>query len=133
MTPRNPVILCVDDEDNPLELRRLVLQKAGYQVLTARSGEEALQLIRARAVDLVLSDHLMPGLTGSELALRIKTSHPGLPVILISGVNDIPVNADSADIFLSKVEGPDRLCQAVAAVLNASNMRERTGPPHTES
>jgi DNA-binding NtrC family response regulator len=129
MVPRHHVILCVDDEDNPLELRRLVLQKAGYDVLTARSAEEALQIISARSVDLVLSDHLMPGLTGSELAFRIKSSHPDLPVILISGVNDIPMNAESADVFLSKVEGPDRLCREVEAVLNSSRKRSKAISP----
>ena len=131
MAFRNPVILCVDDEDNPLELRKLVLQKAGYRVLTAKSADEALQIIGARRVDLVLSDHLMPGLTGSELALRIKSSHPDLPVILISGVNDIPVNAESADVFLSKVEGPDRLCREVAAVLNAGRKRAKGISPES--
>lgn len=120
MTPHRSVILCVDDEDNPLVLRKLVLEKAGYKVLTARSGQEALQMLTTQHVDLVLSDHLMPGVTGSELAQRIKAEHPRIPVILISGLNDIPVNADAADAFISKVEGPDKLCKQVAAVLNGS-------------
>jgi DNA-binding NtrC family response regulator len=118
MIKRQPIILCVDDEDNPLVLRKLVLEKAGYKVLMAHSAEEALQIIPCQHVDLVISDHLMPGTTGTELAHQIKTRHPRVPVILISGLNDIPVNAESADAFISKVEGPDRLCKQVAAVLD---------------
>lgn len=117
---RKAVILCVDDEENPLVLRKLVLQKAGYEVVTAQSAQEALQVLVSRTVDLVLSDHLMPGTSGGELAQQIKSRTPSLPVILISGLNEIPAGASSADVFLSKVEGPDRLCKEVAAVLACS-------------
>jgi DNA-binding NarL/FixJ family response regulator len=59
----------------------------------------------------------MPGITGGELGEKIKSRFPKTPFILISGVNEIPLQARSADAFLSKVEGPDKLCQQVAAVL----------------
>ena len=115
------VILCVDDEENPLVLRKLVLQKAGYEVITARSAKEALEISRSRGVDLVLTDHLMPGTTGAELARQIKLHSPATRVVLLSGVNEIPVGADAADIFLSKVEGPDSLCKKIAALLGGSH------------
>jgi CheY-like chemotaxis protein len=118
MDHRKAVILCVDDEENPLVLRKLVLQKAGYEVLTARSAKEALELAASRSVDLVLSDHLMPGMNGTELAQQIKAKHPNLPVILISGVNDLPAGSGFANTFVSKIEGPDALCKEVAAILN---------------
>jgi CheY-like chemotaxis protein len=121
MAEHKHVILCVDDEDNPLLLRKLVLEKAGYTVVTARSASEALELLAVRHVDLVLSDHLMPGTTGAELAQEMKSRFPATPFILISGVNDIPLDADSADAFMSKVEGPDKLCRRVAAVLRAQS------------
>jgi CheY-like chemotaxis protein len=111
------VILCVDDEPNSLVLRKLVLQKAGYEVLTASSALLALDVLASRQVDLVLSDQLMPGQTGTELARQIKTRWPELPVILISGVNEIPVDADIADLFMSKVEGPVMMCQNISNVL----------------
>lgn len=117
MTALRTVILCVDDESNPLVLRKLVLEKAGYEVITARSGKEALQLSGSRVIDLVLSDHLMPGMNGAELAQELKAQNPALPVILISGVNDIPPGASAADAFISKVEGPDVLGKRIAAVL----------------
>ena len=119
MAKLNRIILCVDDEENPLVLRKLVLQKAGYEVITARSAKEALQIISSREVDLVLSDHLMPEITGVELARELKTRDPKLLVMLISGMNEIPAGAALADVFVSKVEGPDHLCREVAAVLGS--------------
>ena len=119
MAESKAIILCVDDEENPLMLRKLVLQKAGYGVITAKSAEEALGIMGARQVDLVLSDQLMPGKTGVELARQIKAEHPAVAVILLSGVNEIPPGADWADAFLSKLEGPDSLCREIEALLNA--------------
>ena len=111
-------ILCVDDEETPLVLRKCLLQKAGYDVITARSAQEALALASSNRVDLVLSDYLMPGVTGTELAHQFKEQYPELPIVLLSGVNEIPVGADLADAFLSKVEGPEQLCQQIATVLS---------------
>jgi CheY-like chemotaxis protein len=114
-------ILCVDDEEIPLLLRKLLLQKAGYEVLTARTAEEALRIATSSVVDLVLSDYLMPGTTGTELAHQFKTRHPQLPFVLLSGVNEIPGDATVADSFLSKLEGPEKLCQEIASVLSQRN------------
>jgi CheY-like chemotaxis protein len=66
----------------------------------------------------VLSDHLMPGMQGTELARHLKAEHPKLPVILISGVNELPAGSAIANAFVSKIEGPDALCKEVAATLN---------------
>jgi len=115
------VILCVDDEENPLILRKLVLQKAGYDVVTANSGRKALEVLQSQPIDLVLSDLLMPGMTGTELARRIKDLHPKLPVVLVSGLNEIPPEASCADLFISKVEGPISLCENISAVLGRNN------------
>jgi CheY-like chemotaxis protein len=119
------VILCVDDEATPLTLRRLVLEKAGYNVVTAGSATEAWDIVTSRHIDLVLSDHLMPGSTGAELARDIKSRLPELPVILHSGVNEVPSGADCADLFLSKVVGPVILCEKVSAVLTEARKRKQ--------
>ena len=110
-------ILCVDDEEIPLMLRRMVLEKAGYDVVTAHSAAEALVIVASRHVDLVLSDYLMPSLSGTELSRQIKVNRPSLPVILFSGVNEVPADAAYADLFLSKVVGPVDLCEKIAMVL----------------
>lgn len=110
-------ILCVDDEDVPRTLRKLILERQGYKVLVAASGKEALALLEKDAIDLVLSDQMMPGMTGTELTKSIKATRPAMPVILISGVNEIPPDAVYADRFVSKIGGPELLFQSIVEVL----------------
>ena len=119
-------ILCVDDEDLPRTLRKLILQKQGYQVITASSGEEALVLLERGGIRLVLTDQLMPGMTGTELTKLVKSTKPDMPVILISGVNEIPPDAIYADRFISKVGGPELLFDTVAEVLTMYAARTDT-------
>lgn len=120
MPEAKPVILCVDDEAIPLILRKSVLEKSGYNVIAAKSAAEALERLDQQPIDLVLTDLLMPGLSGTELARQIKQRKPGLPVVLLSGVNEIPEDAESADMFLSKVEGPVVLCETISEMLRKS-------------
>lgn len=117
MVSSNITILCVDDEETPRILRKLILQKQGYQVVTAASGVEALELLDGANINLVLSDLMMPGMSGTELTKSVKAMQPTMPVILISGVNEIPADASYADRFISKVGGPELLFQTVIEVL----------------
>jgi CheY-like chemotaxis protein len=110
------VILCVDDEHISLLVRSRVLEKAGYEVIPASSAKQALEILNSHSVDLVLTDLLMPGMNGAELAHKVKQQRPDLPVILFSGVNEVP-DGSSADVFLSKLEGPVYLCEKVGEVL----------------
>jgi CheY-like chemotaxis protein len=111
------LILCVDDERVSLIVRSRVLEKAGYEVIPAASGVEALEILRSRRVDLVLTDLLMPGMTGQELAREVKLLKPEIPVVLFSGVNEMPPENSQADLFMSKLEGPVFLCEKVAEIL----------------
>jgi CheY-like chemotaxis protein len=117
MVPRRSSILCVDDEKIPLQLRARVLEKAGFEVTSATSGAQALDILQGRSFDLVLSDQLMPGMTGTHLARIIKQTYEGLPVVLVSGVNEMPEGAEFADLFISKLDGPIALCEKVSRVL----------------
>jgi CheY-like chemotaxis protein len=117
------VILCVDDEENQLTIRKFLLEREGYTVVTASSGQQALDLLALYKIDIVLSDHLMPGLTGAELARQIKLLKPDLPIILNSAVNEIPPGAEFADIFMSKLDGPVVMCRNIAALLERSKNR----------
>jgi CheY-like chemotaxis protein len=99
----------------------MVLQKCGYEVVTASSGPQALNLVASHKIDLVLSDQLMPGMRGTQLAKEAKAIRPELPVVIVSGVNEIPTDADHADLFISKLEGPVALAEKIAAVLAQSS------------
>jgi len=120
-------ILCVDDEEIPRTLRALVLRKQGYEVITVASGSAALQELAVRHFDLVLTDQLMPGMTGTELAKKIKSATPSLPVVIISGVNELPADAALADRFISKIEGPEALFSGIANVLERHRPLEKNG------
>lgn len=120
MAETKPLILCVDDEAIPLALRKSVLETNGYRVITASSGTEALAILERQPVDLVLTDLLMPGLSGMDLARETKQRHPHLPIVLYSGVNEVPADATFADLFISKVEGPTAMCEKVSEVLKKS-------------
>jgi CheY-like chemotaxis protein len=112
------VILCVDDEEIPRTLRGLVLKKQGYEVITVGSGKEALEKLATRHFDLVLTDQLMPGMTGTELTMQIKALMPAMPVVIISGVNELPPGSAIADRFISKIEGPEAMFSGITEVLN---------------
>lgn len=129
LVKQNFTILCVDDEQIPLALRKLVLEKAGFQVVTAGSAAEALEALRTRTFDLVLSDLLMPVMNGAELTRIIKEQNPGLPVVIVSGVNEIPPEAEIADLFISKLSGPENLQAQVANVLAARAAAVADGCP----
>jgi CheY-like chemotaxis protein len=118
------VILCVDDEETSLRLRKPVLEQAGYEVMTAASAAQALEVLSSRKIDLLLTDYLMPGQTGTELARAAKSICPQLPVILLSGVSELPPDMEHVDLFVSKVEGPQSMCEKVAAVLSAYRKEE---------
>lgn len=79
-------ILVVDDEPHIVQVVAIKLRKAGYTVLTAGDGEEALELAHRHRIDLVVTDQMMPYLTGTELAQRLDASERtrGIPVLLLT-------------------------------------------------
>ena len=85
------VILAVDDMPENRELISRLLSRAGHTVISAVSGEEALELLDTRGVDVVLLDLMMPGIGGAEV-LKVMKENPALratPVIMISGRQDM--------------------------------------------
>ncbi|MEH3158672.1 MAG: PAS domain-containing protein [Sphingomonas taxi] len=86
----NGTALLVDDEDLVRMSTADMLMRLGFAVVEARSAEEALRLIEAEPLpDLVVTDHLMPGMSGAELARTLRARHPGLPVLVVSGYADV--------------------------------------------
>jgi DNA-binding response OmpR family regulator len=83
-------ILIVDDERDNRELLELVLAWAGFLILTAASGEEALTTVAQQPPDLILLDVMMPGMTGYEVAAKIKgnIATKSIPVIMVSALTD---------------------------------------------
>jgi PAS domain S-box-containing protein len=82
-------VLLVDDEPLVRASTADMLTEMGYEVVEADSGSDALALIDVRVPDLVITDHLMPGLSGTDLALILAGERPGLPVLIVSGYADL--------------------------------------------
>ena len=80
-------ILLVDDEDIILEVEEPLLEKLGYDVMTASNGKDALELYikNQKRIDLVIVDMIMPGMSGGEMFHRLKNIDPGVRVLLASG------------------------------------------------
>jgi PAS domain S-box-containing protein len=87
------VILAVDDDDLVLTNTAGMLEDLGHTVFQASSGADALRMLEQGSVDLVVSDHAMPGMTGAQLADAIEQKLPGLPVIIITGFAELPPHA----------------------------------------
>ena len=101
MRPKK-TILCVDDNEQSLSIRKFMLETRGYKVVVSHNAREALQIFEQGGVDLVLSDLIMPDMDGAELVKRIKEISPETPAILFSGKIKMYDKDTSADIFLPK-------------------------------
>jgi len=113
----NATILCLDDEPVGLEIRAMVLRITGYTVFAASSAEEALQILADHHIDLVINDYLLPGTTGTQVAASMKEIRPDIPILILSGLINLPDGIESADCFLSKCEPPAVLLATIAELL----------------
>jgi two-component system response regulator CpxR len=115
--PEHPVVLCIDDDDLALRVRKLLLSSAGYHVLTASSGEDGLDVLKHNTVHLVIADHFLSARTGTEVAREMKELKPEVPILIVSGTDEAPSGLEFADGFLPKAEPPDVLLSALARLL----------------
>ena len=113
-------ILCIDDEEPALVLRRLLLENAGYRVFTALTGRRGIEIFRYQAIDLVILDYWMADMDGLDVAEQLKALSPKTPIIMLSGYTSIlDEGLGKVDLWLRKGEGdPGQLLSAVAQALN---------------
>jgi hypothetical protein len=121
--PGPATILVVDDDDGLRALASLVVAEAGYQVLAAGSAAEALELASQERgpIELLVTDVVMPGMSGPELARRLASDRPGLHVLYMTGYEDKPAVAGAhtrrEDDLLTKPFTPDDLLARVEAAI----------------
>ncbi|MFZ5682326.1 MAG: PAS domain-containing sensor histidine kinase [Bradyrhizobiaceae bacterium] len=112
------VVLAVDDDGLVLMNTAVMLQDMGHTVFEATSGDQALEILRREpSVDLVITDHAMPRMTGAQLAAAIKAERPDLPVILATGYAELPPGVDANLPKLGKPFRQQELMQAVTAAI----------------
>ena len=99
---KSRVILYVEDEATALTVRCQVLSRAGYVVLPAGDGAAALELFKCIRADLVIMNHRLPGLSGTQVAAEMKQLRPAVPILLLSGLADAPPGTEHADLVITK-------------------------------
>ena len=116
-----PVVLLVDDSQDERDMYTHQLVATGYSVQVAENGEDALQRVAAQVPDVVVMDLAMPVLDGWEATRRLKETHPGVPVIVLSGhtggEGGRRAKEAGGDVLLTKPFGPEALELAVRVVL----------------
>ena len=118
MAEAQPVILCVDDESVGLRIRKLLLERAGYTVLTAPDGPSGLEVFANHSIDGVVLDYLMPGMHGGEIAAQMRAVKPQVPILLLSAYLGLPTEVTSVvDLYMTKGEGAHALLQNVSHLL----------------
>jgi len=121
--PAGETILLVEDEPLIRELSRDMLERQGYRVILASDAKEAEQVSgSAGSFDLLITDAVMPNITGAELARRLRAAHPGLKVLFISGYAEDPPGRDEAGAegaaFLQKPFSADSLGRKIRQMLS---------------
>lgn len=112
------LILCIDDEVTNLELRKLLLQRAGHNVLACHSGKAGLSAFESMPVGLVLLDYSMPGLNGAQVAKVMRKTKPHVPILMLSGHPVPPHDVDKlVDLYLVKGGDPRNLLESVQRLL----------------
>ncbi len=120
-------ILVTEDEDAVRTLVRFALEEQGYTVLTSSTGEDAIERLETYAgkVDLLLTDVIMPGMSGRELVDRARASCPGMRVLFMSGYTDDALDRhglrEHSDQFIQKPFTPLGLVRRVREVLDQSD------------
>jgi PAS domain S-box-containing protein len=119
----NETILVVEDQDDVRTFTIEVLKAYGYRTLEAAGGDDALTLCREKNchIDLVLSDVVMPGFSGRELATRLAEIRPALKVVTMSGYSN-DVIPEGATNFISKPFSPEQLAAKVRAALGPARV-----------
>jgi two-component system, OmpR family, response regulator CpxR len=117
MKPKR-TILCVDDNEQSLSIRKVMLETRGYRVVACSNAQDALENFRKGGIDLVLSDLVMPNFDGTKLIEQIKNLSPETPAILFSGKIKIYDGDTRADVFLPKgMYAPAELLERIRLML----------------
>jgi CheY-like chemotaxis protein len=123
----SPLVLCIDDLPQVLELRKNVLESHGYCVKLASSGHTAMKLLENAPVSAVLLEYKQEGMDAEALAWQIKQRFPTLPIILLSAYSEMPERILwLVDEYLMKSELPEQLVPIIERTHKRAPLCERT-------
>jgi CheY-like chemotaxis protein len=123
-------LLLIDDNAVQAATRQTILRRAGYFVIAALNPSRALEQFQSgefpAEINLVITDHLMPGMSGSEFVRALRKTHPGLPVLVISGLEEAEQEYSGLDVtFRMKPLLPDQLLATVGRLVGEGEANSR--------
>jgi len=119
MKQQSNLVLCVDDELVGLKVRKILLERAGYRVLTASDGPSGLGIFSAEPVEVVVLDYSMPGMHGGEVAVKMRQTKPQVPILLLSAYIGLSAEVTSlVDLYMTKGEGAPVLLEKLSSLLH---------------
>ena len=125
------ILLCIDDQESSLQIRKMFLEAQGHAVLTATTGRSGLELLAANSVDVLILDYRMPGMGGEEVAREARRLRPELPIIMLSGyVHDFPKSLHNlANALIAKGAPPSELLGAIARFVGSTTKTPNANTP----
>lgn len=113
------LVLCVDDEVVGLRVRKILLERAGYRVLTAGDGSAGLRIFSDHPIEAVVLDYSMPGMHGGEVARQMRKVKPNVPILLLSAYVGLPEDVSAVvDVYMTKGEGAPALLDKLSNMLS---------------
>jgi CheY-like chemotaxis protein len=111
-------VLCIDDEQSGLTIRKMLLESSGFVALTATSGREGLKVFDSQSVDAVVVDYLMPEMDGGAVSVEIKRRKPRTPVIMLSAYASAREDVLKViDAFVEKGGSPAQLLNIIESLI----------------
>lgn len=111
------LVLCVDDETVGLQVRRMILERSGYKVLTASDGPTGLEVFEKQPVEAVVLDYSMPGMHGGEVAAKMRERKPEVPILLLSAYLGLPQDVTGlVNVYMTKGEGAPALLERLGSL-----------------
>ena len=123
----SPTVLCIDDRQQVLDLRRATLESQGYRVKTASSGYTALKMLEEASVAAILLEYKLEGMDAEAVACHIKQRFPNLPIILLSAYSEMPERILwLVDEYVMKSELPERLVAIIERTAHSHELASRS-------
>jgi CheY-like chemotaxis protein len=124
-----PVILCIDDEDLGLEIRKMVLEREGFTVLTAKDGQSGISVFDNEQIDAVVLDYAMPGMDGGKVAAILRERRPDIPILMLSAYVALPEEVMRVvSVSATKGDGAFTLVDKLKDLLQTNAPEGRGGP-----
>jgi CheY-like chemotaxis protein len=124
----SPIVLCIDDRPQLLDLRKATLESCGYCVKVTSSGHAAIKILEESQVAAILLEYKLEGMDAQAMAFHIKQRFPRVPIVLVSAYSDMPERILwLVDEYVMKSEPLEGLARAIERVRRSADSRASRG------